>query len=513
MLSCLLRVLFVSAGLGLAATAWCAPAPSSASPFRVQVVDEATGRGVPLVELQTTHQVVYLTDNQGLVAFAEPGLLGQRVFFTVRSHGYELPKDGFGYAGVALDTRPGGGGTIKLKRRNVAERLYRITGAGCYRDTVLLGEPPPVPEPVLNAQVVGQDSSLAAVYRGQVYWFWGDTTPAKYPLGNFLTTGATSALPGPGGLNPATGIALRYFTNSAGFCRAMAPVGGEGVVWLDGLLVVADDAGRERMVAHFSRRQGLAKELEHGLVQWNDERAEFEKVLSLKAGEEWRCPRGHPVRVAEAGTDYFYFLQPDRAVRVKAELGSVLNPAAYEAYTCLAPGAGAAGTNVARDAQGRLAWSWQRELAPLRQPAERLLIERGQMQKGEARYQFHAAGDDQPVNLHAGSVNWNEYRRKWIVVAVQQGGTSFLGEVWYGEADSPVGPWGPLVKVVTHERYSFYNPVQRPFLDETGGRFIYFEGTYAQTFSGNPVATPWYDYNQIMYRLDLGDSRLAAARQ
>jgi hypothetical protein len=37
---------------------------------------------------------------------------------------------------------------------------------------------------------------------------------------------------------------------------------------------------------------------------------------------------------------------------------------------------------------------------------------------------------------------------------------------------------------------------------------IYFEGTYTQTFSGNPEATPRYDYNQIMYRLDLDDPRL-----
>jgi hypothetical protein len=41
-----------------------------------------------------------------------------------------------------------------------------------------------------------------------------------------------------------------------------------------------------------------------------------------------------------------------------------------------------------------------------------------------------------------------------------------------------------------------------------GGRLIYFEGTYASTFSGNPEQTPRYDYNQIMYRFDLDDPRL-----
>ena len=114
--------------------------------------------------------------------------------------------------------------------------------------------------------------------------------------------------------------------------------------------------------------------------------------------------------------------------------------------------------------------------------------------------------------MHGGSVNWNAFRKRWILVAVQQGGTSFLGEVWYAEADSPTGPWGKATKIVTHDRYSFYNPVQRPFFDQDGGRLIYFEGTYAQTFSGNPDATPWYDYNQIMYRLDLSEPRLRAAQ-
>ena len=55
---------------------------------------------------------------------------------------------------------------------------------------------------------------------------------------------------------------------------------------------------------------------------------------------------------------------------------------------------------------------------------------------------------------------------------------------------------------------NFYNPTQHPFLDRQGGRMIYLEGSYANTFSGNPHPTPHYEYNQIMYRLDLSDLRL-----
>ena len=113
---------------------------------------------------------------------------------------------------------------------------------------------------------------------------------------------------------------------------------------------------------------------------------------------------------------------------------------------------------------------------------------------------------------HAGSVYWNAYRKRWIMITVEVGGTSYLGEVWYAEADAPTGPWINAVKIATHERYSFYNPKQDPMFDQQGGRIIYFEGTYSNTFSGNPTATPRYDYNQIMYRLDLDDPRLAPAR-
>ena len=96
------------------------------------------------------------------------------------------------------------------------------------------------------------------------------------------------------------------------------------------------------------------------------------------------------------------------------------------------------------------------------------------------------------------------------MITVQQfGESSHLGEVWYAEADTPVGPWAYARKTVTHNKYTFYNPMQHPYFDQKDGRVIYFEGTYASTFSGskeNP--TPRYDYNQMMYRLNLDDLRL-----
>jgi hypothetical protein len=89
------------------------------------------------------------------------------------------------------------------------------------------------------------------------------------------------------------------------------------------------------------------------------------------------------------------------------------------------------------------------------------------------------------------------------------GGPSFLGECWYAEADRPEGPWAYAVKVVTHDKQDFYNPKQHPMFDADGGRTIYFEGTYTNSFSGNPHKTPRYEYNQMMYKLDLADERVA----
>ena len=52
------------------------PARRPRRPFAVTVVDEQTGRGVPLVELKTVNEVRYVTDSAGVAAVDEPGLMG-----------------------------------------------------------------------------------------------------------------------------------------------------------------------------------------------------------------------------------------------------------------------------------------------------------------------------------------------------------------------------------------------------------------------------------------------------
>ena len=88
-----------------------------------------------------------------------------------------------------------------------------------------------------------------------------------------------------------------------------------------------------------------------------------------------------------------------------------------------------------------------------------------------------------------------------------------LGEVWYSEASEPTGPWLRAKKIASHPHYSFYGPYHHAFFDQGGGRIIYFQGTFTHEFSGSDDAIPRYDYNQIMYRLDLADPRLEAVRK
>jgi hypothetical protein len=485
--------------------------------FCIRVVDEATGRGVPMVELQTTSGVRYYTDSNGLVAFDEPGLMNRKVWFGVSSHGYEFPPDGLGIRGVTLETRPGGTASLKIHRLNIAERLYRITGQGIYRDTVLLGRKPPIAQPLLNAEVTGQDGILNALYRGKLYWFYGDTARLSYALGNFAMTGATTERPDK--IDPFVGFNLKYFTRKDGFVKPMVPMEGEGVVWLSGLVVLPDPSGRERMLAYFQRRRGLGAVLENGFVVFNDGKQVFEKLKTMPLDPPI-YPTGYPFRVKEAGVDYIYFTAPYPALRVKADWNSYLDLPAYEGYTCLKPGTRYGGKDQVqfdRDAAGKLIWAWKRDTPPLNPREQQDLIAAGKMRREESPFRLQDAGSGQPILLNNCSCFWNDYRRRYIMIASEAMGATMLGEVWYSEAARPEGPWGPARKIITHankpgDAHDFYNPTQHPFFDQAGGRVIYLEGSYVNTFSGNPHPTPYYEYNQIMYRLDLADPRLRLPR-
>ena len=417
------------------------PAPVVLRPFAIRVVDADTRRGVPLVELSTTGNIRLWTDSNGIVAFAEPGQMGTRVFFHVRSHGYEHPNDGFGYRGVALDVTPGGSAEIAVRRIHAAQRLYRLTGGGIYRDSLLVGAPVPIRKPTLNALVTGSDSVVNTVYRGRILWFWGDTNRPRYPLGNFHTPGAVSELPGRGGLDPDRGVDFTYFEDRNGFARPTAKVPGDGPTWISGAVVLRHE-GRERLFAHYVKIRGgpggAFAVWQLGLIEWDDDAESFRKVVAFD--EEEPFPGGaHTFVRREGGRDYVYYCDPFPTMRVPATPEALARQDLYESFTPLVAGSRTKNGDLDRDDAGRLQWKWKRATAPLRPRDVAELVSRGKIREDETRVAFRDVETNRLIVSHRGSVYYNEYRKRWGMIA---GEVFALGEIWYAEADRPIGPWG-----------------------------------------------------------------------
>ncbi|MGH7187440.1 MAG: hypothetical protein ACREIB_14325, partial [Pseudomonadota bacterium] len=157
-----------------------------------------------------------------------------------------------------------------------------------------------------------------------------------------------------------------------------------------------------------------------------------------------------------------------------------------------------------------LRYAWKANTPPLSYEQQGELIQAGKMKREEGWFQLKDVVTGAPVRPHASSISWNDYRKRWVMIVEQAGGSSStIGEIWFAEADTPTGPWVYAQKVVTHDRQSLYNPNHLSFFDQDGGRLIYFDGTYSADFSGNPEKTPRYEYNLMIYRLALDDPRLA----
>jgi hypothetical protein len=63
-----------------------------------------------------------------------------------------------------------------------------------------------------------------------------------------------------------------------------------------------------------------------------------------------------------------------------------------------------------------------------------------------------AADGGRAVKPHTGSIAWNPWRKRWVTAFMEWfGKPSAFGELWYAEAGSPTGPWGPAVKILSHD--------------------------------------------------------------
>ncbi len=509
-------------GIALAAGAlgvfFCSPEgraatdATSASCFLIRVVDGETSRGVPLIQLTTACGIGMVTDSAGHAAFDELSLMDRDVYFNVSGHGYSHKADGFGTRGRLLRTTPGTSASVVVQRENIAERLYRITGSGIYADTVKAGLPAPIREPLLNCGVMGQDSVLCTLYRGRMFWAWGDTVSTKHPLsGNYHATAAWSDLPEKGGLDPEIGVDLSYFCEN-GFVKPMVKMPKKSIYWLSCLTAAPDAAGRERLVSRYVRIEPPMTAVEHGTVEFDDEEEVF-KLLQRDADDALIKPAGHGFPVRRPSGEWYYSAHATRTMRVPHSYEGHRDPAAREAFTCLLDGqrfttAPATVSILDRSATGGLRFSWKKATSPVGYSEQEMLIKAGMIAPEERWFHFLDANTGKPLIPHGTMVAWNPWRKRWTAVVSEIFGTSVLGEVWYAEADRPEGPWTYAQKVATHDRYSLYNPILHPELAKDGGRTVFFEGTYTELFSGAPVQTPRYEYNQIMYKMELDDPKL-----
>ncbi|MBL9152561.1 MAG: hypothetical protein JNK37_08755 [Verrucomicrobiales bacterium] len=440
----------------------------AAEPCRLRVVDAESGWPVPLVELRTTHQVSFFTDNAGAVAFDLPELMGTETWLTVEADGYERKADGFGFRGFRFTPQPGGDHEIAVERTIVAKRLGRLTGGGIFAESQKLGEHADWRE----SGILGSDSVQVAVHRGRRFWAWGDTLVPRYPLGLFHMASATTALKPLSSFAPPLKLPFDYFRDDDGRVRVVANVFPDdpGPTWISGYVSLPDATGSERLVGCYSKIEPPMKAYRVGLCEWNDGESRFESIEVLwdkktDGGTEPKLqPVGHPAFwTAPEGKRWLLLGDPFPSIRL---------PATYEGW---------------RDRR-----TWE-SIDPPRSLT---------------------GADGRKIKPHRGSIAWNAYRQRWVTVFGEIGGDpSPLGELWYAEADSPLGPWGRAVKVLSHRRLTFYNPRLHPDLTPAGSPILLFEGTYTHSFSKETRQTPRHDYNQILYRLDLDDPALAPARE
>ena len=110
----------------------------------------------------------------------------------------------------------------------------------------------------------------------------------------------------------------------------MFPAG--DLVWVDGLCVLQDASGQERMAVHYSRRESLEKQLEHGLAAFDTEENRFKILVSFDLENQWQHLRGHPLTTHHGDQTYLQFGDVYAHIRVPKMWEAIQDPNAYESF-------------------------------------------------------------------------------------------------------------------------------------------------------------------------------------
>ena len=370
-------------------------------------------------------------------------------------------------------------------------------------------------------QVIGQDSVFSVLYRGKVYWFWGDTNRPSAILGNFGTTAATSLLPSDGGLDPSVGVNLDYFDLPSGFVTVgegqacvwrsqrvcadavvtqnVTSISGPGPTWV-GCVTALPQSESGALYAHYMKVGNKdGSDSSWGLLRWSDAQSRFVQVREFPPNSVFRntpTNGAHTFVHADEATGhlYVYFSAPFPFVRALATPEGMADVENWEGYTPLQAGSTIADGQVVRNTNGELVYAWRKNTEPVFQSGQETLISNGAMQPEEAAIQLRSATSTncvQPV-LARGDTQYNPWRGKYIMIGCEANGDSPDGEVWFVEADKPEGPWTNAVKIITHAttQTSFYNPAFHTMFNEAGGEVVYLSGTFSAMWSFGAVPVP-----------------------
>lgn len=439
-----------------------------AAPMRIEVVDRATGRGVPLA-LVVVGDRSWWTDAAGNIAVVDPQLYGQDLELSAAEvHGYG-PS-----ASTTATVVEGAHVVLEVDRHHPAQRLYRITGADPFRDTVLLGLPAPIPG--LQGEVVGLDSALAIEVDGAPVWLFGDTLRPSYPLGHFDTSAAFVSG------DPSSGVQLDFLVGSDGFSRGVADLSDDGPVWLS-IPTSVDDGGSDVVFTVFGVYAADLSVVGRGFAVLDPVSMTFEAVGPMASDVEL----SHQTPVREGG-----HVVLREGLRFADRLDAATDVGQWQTWSPWVDGA------VERHGDGEARWAWRDGLTV---PSD------GLAEADQWSPQMVEPDSGTMVTPHFGDIARNTYLGRFVQVFTRQNGEmAWLGELWMSVADTPFGPWSYARQVAGFDDYTLYNPLILDSYD-TDGREIFFQGTYTDFFSGAAQRTPRYDYNQLMFSLDLADPR------
>jgi hypothetical protein len=268
------------------------------------------------------------------------------------------------------------------------------------------------------------------------------------------------------------------------------------------------------LFALYAKVQGLGPPLWWGALVWNTTESRFDELSRWNTSVAPFLQDGVLGAQATVGVDgYIYFTSAYPQYRVPAHPASFAAlPTTYEGWSCLENGTTVADNRVERGSSGKPVWQW------------RLATEAPSEDDEKHKLNLWPAGrwlslNNGTVQLQRGSTHWNDALGRFVLV-----GSADPGTVWVAAADkgAPIeGPYRTAVLVAAHNSTgstlspqgsitsratNLYNPTQHPFLTDplSSPTTIFFSGTYCTSFAPQEHKTPLYDYNSLMYRVDLG---------